>query len=354
MKIVVTGYVGEGAKRMLADLRTDSQIELWDHAFGQKWVRFLYYRLADKTDRFTGKEGLKRCFEPFLRIASKAVQGVDAIVFFNSALRMEISYLAFQKLRHSYPNVKLILYIVDPIVGELADDPEYQAAIREMDLVYSINRRDCERYGFHYYPLIYSVSDEGDKDKETKHVPETKEGAVVDQKTGAGPGGGHKPVLYYLGTGSDRTEQLFEIARKCKTEGILPDFRILDPTRAGKKEEELPEGVTFLSAPISYGENVSALKAADCLLEIMHEGFDNPTQRYCEAVAYHKMLLTNNPQTTGFEYFNQNYMSVFKSGEEIDLSFVKNAATGENVDYGYDGGFSPIRWIERIKEDLQG
>lgn len=68
----VTGYVGEGARRMLLDLEKMENVELAGQVIGNKAVRFLYYRMDDLTGHFQKARFLKRFFYPFFTLYRKA------------------------------------------------------------------------------------------------------------------------------------------------------------------------------------------------------------------------------------------------------------------------------------------
>ena len=226
------------------------------------------------------------------------------------------------KLRENYPEMKMVLYIVDPMEGFSSEDN--WKVISLMDIVYSVHDTDCQKYGFHYYPLVYSKVD----------IPEEDRGIRND--------------LYYIGSGTDRTDLLREIAGKCRELGIRTDFHIV--AGDGHKEQK-DSSITFHRNPVSYAENERMLKDATCILEIMHEGFAGMTQRYVEAVVYNKKLITNNKNVSRLEFYDPVYMNVFRTVDEIETDFFFNDRV---VDYGYTDEFSPIHLIEHIEEQLSG
>lgn len=307
---------------MLLDLKGMDNVRLIDQVIGNKCMRFLYYRCSEITDRFSKCHFLKKLFYPWFTVLCVHYREdvENYILFFNSGFCRELDLAVVERLKKKNKNLKLILYIVDPMVGFNA--PEHMEIISRMDAVYSINKADCQKYGFRYYPLVYSK----EPDKDLTDNPETWKAQETE--------------LYYLGSGHDRTKTLLQIQEKCIKEGIRTDFHVLD--REPKSKEE---GITFHKSALSYGENIERLKRSNCILEIMHEDFDNPTQRYSEAVVYNKKLLTNNKKTATFAFYDSRYMQIFESVEEIDMSFIKEK---ENVNYGYREEFSPKLLIQQI------
>lgn len=313
---------------MLLDLEDMENVKLIDQAIGNKGVRFLYYRLNGVTDRFSKCHFLKTLFYPWFTILRMHYRedAENYMLFFNSGFCRELDLRVLERLKKKNKNLRLILYIVDPMVGFNA--PEHMEIIRRMDRVYSINKADCHKYGFLYYPLVYSK--EPDKIRQEQQEPQ----------------GQQETELYYLGSGADRTKTLLQIHQKCVEEGVKTDFHVL-----GREQKQQEEGISFHESAVSYAENVERLKKSNCILEVMHEDFDNPTQRYSEAVVYNKKLLTNNKKTVTFAFYDPGFMQVFDSVEEIDMTFVKKK---EDVNYGYREEFSPrllIRQIAGMQEE---
>lgn len=319
----VTGYIGEGAKHMLLDLESMERVRLIEQEIDNRCVRFLYYRLYRLTNGFKKCHIIKKIFYPWFTILRLHYEEnvENCILFFNSGFCRGLDIAIVKRLRKKNRNLKLVLYIVDPMIGFCS--AEHLKIIESMDLVYSINKADCENYNFIYYPLVYS--------KEIKDKENAEDLLILNKEN---------TDLYYLGSGSDRTKTLLEIHQRCKAEGIKTDFHVLSREEKLKREE-----IAFHNEAISYYENIELLKRTNCILEIMHEKFDNPTQRYSEAIAYNKKLLTNNEKAATFEFYNPRYIQIFQSVEDIDTNFIKRR---ENVDYGYREEFSPRFFIQEI------
>lgn len=326
-RFFVTGYIGEGAKRMLLDLQGMEHVRLIDRVIDNKCIRFLYYRCNRVTDGFRKCHFLKKLFYSWFTVLRMHYDDSDEnyILFLNSGFCRELDITVVERLKKKNKNLKMVLYIVDPMVGFCA--PEHMEIIRKMDLVYSVNKADCEKYGFRYYPLVYSKE------------PEEKTGGSIAIPKEQGTD------LYYLGSGADRTEVLLQIYQKCRQEGIKTDFHVLD-----RELRQAERAITFHKSAISYSENIELLRCSNCILEIMHEGFDNPTQRYAEAVVYNKKLLTNNRKIVTFDFYDPKYMQVFQAVDEIDTDFIQSK---EDVDYGYKEEFSPVFLIREIASVLE-
>lgn len=323
----VTGYVGEGASRMLMDLQDMESVELIEKLIDNRAMRFLYFRLKRAAGRLAFWPLLKNFFYPWFSILRVPFHNdmENCILFFNSGFLMELDMKVLKKLKKKNNGLKFILYIVDPEVQFCVS--KYKEIIGCMDLVYAINKEDCGRFGYRYYPLVFSKTDE-----------DTGMGAVTQK--------GEETDIYYLGSGGDRTEVLKEIYNKCHGEGVKTDFYVHNN---GTRQES--DGIVFQDVPVPYWENIRRITRTNCILELMHREFDNPTQRYSEAVAYNKKILTNNKKITAFDFYDPRYMQVFQSPEEIDMAFIKNR---EEVNYGYQGEFSPKLLVREISQALDG
>ena len=64
-------------------------------------------------------------------------------------------------------------------------------------------------------------------------------------------------------------------------------------------------------------------------------------------MVYNKKLLTNNKNVKKFKFYNPEYMKVFEKIEDIDWKWLHEII---NVNYHYDGSFSPLRFIKEIED----
>lgn len=313
----VTGYMGQGAKRMLYDLKKMENVRLIDDEIGNRILRFIYYRIMNLIGSYEKHPRMKAMFYPAYTLYQLKYESEcsHTVIFFNSLFWLGYDEAFLKKLKRKHPELRMILYIVDPMSG--FREERFGHLFPYFDHIYCVNKQDCETYGFLYYPLVYSKV-------EPEHM-NSSEGSD----------------LFYLGSGTDRNDILHDIALHCKMGHVKADIRVMDEGKAATHYSE----ITYYNRPISYDENMNALIGTNCMLEVMHEGFDNPTQRYTEAVAYNKKLLTNNPEIKSFPYYHPEYMKIFSSISEIDPEWI---CKKEEVDYKYQGDFSPVRMIEVI------
>ena len=84
-----------------------------------------------------------------------------------------------------------------------------------------------------------------------------------------------------------------------------------------------------------------------CLLDINQEGATGFTSRFLEAIIYNKLLLTNTKGTEAHPLYDSRYIKEFENIEEVQPSFFNGK---ETVHYRYNNEFSPLHFIERVKE----
>lgn len=244
----------------------------------------------------------------------------NVVVIFNSALLHYYSKEFFVRLKRKHPSIKYILYIIDPMPDGLWKAIEDTISVFEK--IITIHPYNCNRYGFEYLPYIYA------KPKDF-------------QKFGRMP----EVDLFFCGVADDyRQKSVNKIIESCEINNV--SFNIFLK----------PYGNDWIKNPnvyyseMSYEENVCRVKAAKCILEIMHEGFVGITQRYLEAIVYNKKLLTNNAEIKELPYYNSGYIQYFENIEDIDWDWIKS---DEKVDYYYKGEFEPERWKKNLLQLLE-
>lgn len=325
-RIFVAGVWGAGHSTIMERLAQDADVEFLREDFQYKiqfrevW-RVINHKLGGRgggiirlllrTRLFDGKYALSHCdFES---------SEESDIVIFNSALLNYYSVEYFTRLRKRHPNIKYILYIIDPMPNGLWQ--QIQDVLPVFDMVCTIHPYNCKRYGFRYLPYAYA--------KPTEPVQATD---IVDT------------VLFYCGILDDyRVAILDEIVKQCGAHQIDFDFWM----RPYKDNPIHSSHVHYRLMP--YEENVERLKRAECILEVMHKGYVGITQRYLEAIIYNKRLISNNPEITELPYYDPRFMQYFEKVEDIDWEWLHS---DERVDYHYQGDFSVQAWKKKLLDML--
>lgn len=267
-------------------------------------------------------------FEPPLKeiwYKRKLTREVDneTYVVFQMAAMIHVGMKTLRSLKKRYPGAKLVLLLVDSIEAHSFSMKYAKRFIFgfDWDLILSFDKKDCDKYGFTY--LGYSYYSKLETDCDT--------GIVSD--------------LYYIGAIKDEDSRgplLDDIYKKCIAGGALCDFTLLSPN----KDQNIDNGIKIINKGIPYKEVISQLTSSNCILELLQSGQNNQTARYMEAVCYNKKLLTNNKNVKALPFYDERYIKIFSTAEDIDVEWLKDRAT---VDYGYQGEFSPLKIIEIIQ-----
>lgn len=151
-----------------------------------------------------------------------------------------------------------------------------------------------------------------------------------------------KVDICFTGTDKGRAELLNSIAMEACKRGLSCDFRLVgcDKEYSNIKKCDWQ----------SYKDIIQQDMSSNCILEILQPGQKSYTTRLQEAVCLKRKLLTNNPNITQEEYYIPEYVKVFDKVEDIDWDFVQKSV---QVDYGYDGRYSPVRFIENVIKELE-
>lgn len=248
----------------------------------------------------------------------KEYNGIKVIILTNVSLQ-KISLKYLQKMRNLY-NYKIVLVIVDSCLDKLLSPLPYLKKIK-FDLVYSFDMNDCLNYGFRYTTNLYS------KINDVK--PSSKESD-----------------LFFIGRAKDRLGILQKIVNQCNKRKLITNFYVLN---AEKKKAIKINGITYLKKIMPYSEVLPQIISSKCLLDIVQKGQNGLTMRVFEAIFYNKKLITNNKNIKNLKFYNADYMQIINAIDDIDLDWLHKDI---KVDYGYNGDYSPLYFIEQVKNDL--
>jgi len=231
-----------------------------------------------------------------------------------------LKYDSIKYLKNKYKNSKFVLFLSDLIVHKILN-ANFNDVKKMFDAVISFDYNDCNVYGLHNHPLVYSAP---------KDNIEVKEDIDV----------------FFCGKAKDRLESIMTAFKYLKEKGINCKFII---SGVPKEKREQIDGLEYLDKFMPYEENLEYIKRSKCLLEIMQEGGNGYTLRTCEAVAYNKKIITNNKILKDSEFYDENMISIFDNIEDIDIEFITN----QNGCYKDKNYFSPIKLLEKVVNILE-
>ena len=190
-----------------------------------------------------------------------------------------------------------------------------------MDATYSFDIKDSEEYGMKHWHSPYSK------------IP------IADQEK--------RYDLYLCCDADTRKNEIFQIIEACKTNNVEHYFhlRCSDSQMAEQLRNTDNTVIVYEDSWLSYEQVLQESLEAKCILEIVRPGQVGLTLRSYEAVCYNRKLLTNNKGILDFEFYDPRYMQYFEKVEDIDWDWVREEI---EVDYHYNGEFSPLRLLEDI------
>lgn len=327
----VIGYPpNEVGYRYIADLANMENVVVIRNIYYNKIYKKLYDFYAPRKERFYMKIinpiihsivfkrlFYGRCYS--LSRISFRKDTINCILMINSGFCYGYSKQYMEYIRTMVPNAYLVLYQMDPT------DKFYTMLYKEkvfdmFDLVYNINKEDADRYQQEYWPLVCSMDNGFEQEKKIPYD------------------------IYFCGFGTDRSALMSKMYLEARTKDVRTKFLAyyFRPLNY--------EGVEDICEQMSYQQNLKYISESNCLLEIMHDDYDNQTLRYGEAVMYNKKLLSNNKKITTYPFYNEKYMKVFESIEDIDWEWIKRR---EDVEYHYHNEFSASLLIQDIDERIQ-
>lgn len=244
-------------------------------------------------------------------------------IFTTALTRISRQMKLFDYLRKTYSGCKLVFLLKDTFAAAKRVDPffDIEEAKRIYDEIYTINTIEAEQYGLkkiHSFCSTYPV--------ETS--PEDKKFDVI-----------------FVGVVKDRLDIVRRAYEKFTAAGLTCDFLLVSKTPI----DGLPEGLTVQDKGIPYGEMLRRTANARCILEVTQKDSDALTSRCLEALCYNKKLISDNFRLKETKYYDSRYMWLYSDIDEIDPAFVWEEI---DVDYHYDGAFSPVRGLELIESDL--
>ena len=312
---------------------SDYGIAMWSDLKNQHGVTFLDYvvdsdnRLLNLLHHLHFSFGLNRRIRlPFQSIWKRSYTlnhcDIDTtkntcIIFTDiSACRTDISFL---KHLHEQSNITMVMVLVNVVRTK---ERLIKERLAFFDLIYSFDRKDCERYGFEYYPTIYSSA----------HIAEKAEIAYD---------------AFFVGTEKGNRHIILKTIYSTITEaGGKAEIYL----SGSIKDSDKITGIQY-NKWLSYKSVIEKVLSANCIIDIVDTEVQNGlTLRAMEAICYNKKLLSNNPAVKELKYYDTGYILYLDDIGSVKSDFI---CTREVVDYHYAGEFSPVNLLTRIQNDYE-
>lgn len=238
------------------------------------------------------------------------------IFYFGTRWFNAIKYGYLLYLKKKYPNSVFVFYYGD-LVSTHEDEYSVEIIKKEFDLVMSFDLGDCEKYGLIYQPLVYSTIE-----KTSDSVPAND--------------------VYFVGRAKDRLESIVDAYVELKNKGLKCDFHIV----GAKTDERILEDEIDYCGQMPYEENIKHIKNCKAILEIMQKNGRGFTLRCCEAIAFGKILITNNEEIINTPFYNPERVLLFDEKTSFDISPIRNSDGFVNYNYS---DLSPLKMFEKIE-----
>lgn len=153
-------------------------------------------------------------------------------------------------------------------------------------------------------------------------------------------------VYFAGGIKGNREQLILDVFEMLYNAGVVVRCNVMVSGKKRLEHKKFEDKIHYYGGSwIPYESILSDVLNTNVIIEILQKGQHGPSLRYYEAVCYNKKLLTNNPNISQLPFYNPEYMKVFKDSSDIDLDWVKRR---EEIDYKYDGRFSPINLLNKI------
>lgn len=244
-------------------------------------------------------------------------------------LRMESGLRLLPFLRRRYPHSRIVCFtqdMVDTIRDHYTQRPiDLEHMRRYADLLISYDTTDAQQHDMLYHPTVFSPI----------NIPTADVQPIYD--------------LYFLGRDKGRLTHLVNICREAQRRGLRCCFLMLEVP----KKEQIPcEGITYLSAPLSYAENLSKCAQSRCIVEMLQHKAASATFRTWETIMLNRKLLTNNAAITESEVYDSRYISVFSQEADIDWQFVQTDVSFPDGTNPFQQQIRPLSLVNFIEKHL--
>ena len=248
------------------------------------------------------------------------------LIFLNSSfINSKIPASVMKAYKKKWPNMIFVLLYIDIVAHPVSDHANKLRENGVFDIIYTVDEKDAKKYSLNFIRTPYS------------RVDKYKNIAIEND-------------IYLCGVTKDRGSTLISLIDNARNNdvNIQMDVMCKEEERTSFLERKC---VNLLDDYVTYDTLLYNSLNAKCILDLVQKGQSALTLRPYEAVVYNRKLLTNNRSILEFEFYDPRYMQYFENIDDIDWEWVKEDI---DVDYGYNGEFSPIHLLEDICKRKNG
>ena len=199
-------------------------------------------------------------------------------------------------LRRKYPDAKFVFRFTNTV----SEFNEWSLSRIEnnYDLIISMDSADCQNRNWLFFPNTYNLTKVNKQREEIKYD------------------------VFFLGKNKGRHDFLISIYDYLTEQGIKCLFMIGDVDKHTRKSER--DGIVYIDKSIPYSEVTNYIAESKCILEVVQEGQNGSTLRTMEAIAFEKILITNDNRLEENKYYDPENMLLFHDIKDIDSEFIKS------------------------------
>ena len=314
-------FVGTGkdyVKRVWESLLGREDVQWFDCPFyTESWI---VYNLCHLHSSFL----LNKYFSlPFKSVWKKyySIENADInendryfIILFDNALA-RYSPVIIEKFKARHPNVAIVLFMDNAMHKKKRLILKH---LKNVDLVYTNNKYDSDKYGFKY---IFNIIPPSSSD-ETKPID-------FD--------------VFFIGNAYDRLNILHSVYDRFEELNLRVKMFI---NGAKVKKRDRRKNIVY-NKKLSYKDVIDYYNRSRCLLEVVGEKPTMLTMRTMEALIRNKKLITNHTFIKEQVFYNPKYILLFNDITDINIGFFND----DVVNYNFVNNFTPENFLKRVVTD---
>ena len=232
----------------------------------------------------------------------------DVYFLFFGGFPMVYSTNYLRHLKAKYRHCRLVRCFMNPIAGpHVAELQSWQSVKEYYDAAITLNRRDAEKHGFlfcEYWPTLLP-----DKDYQPENASD----------------------VFLCAAAKDRLSKILDVYERLTDSGLKCDFWI---TGVPKKQQKYSQSIHYTEDItnhwLTYDEILQKDMNTKCILEILPFGQNYSSIRVCEALWYHKKLLTTNQEAPREWFYHPEIVQCFTNAEDINPECIRKPLTSED------------------------
>ena len=228
----------------------------------------------------------------------------------------------FDYLRKKYDDCKIVITFRDLYLSKKKRFPDMniEELKEKFDLVMSYDKGDCKKYNLVYFDL----------EATKKYIDRASDYPWSD--------------VIFIGRSKGRLNRIIKAYDILSNAGLKCYFYVVGENRISKYKN-----IIFTDKIMPYGEMLEKTINSRCVLELSQDKEYGFTSRSQEAIIYNKKLITDSLIVKEQKFYPSKDILFINDVADINPDFVKEM---NEVDYGYNGEYSPLRMIENIEAHL--